>query len=348
MPESFPNIYDTNVLIQVVPNLKRAQTFFLDKFFPGISQSDTEFVSIDIDLGLRRLAPFVSPLVEGKMVEGRRIQTNTFKPAYIKDKRALDLRRPIRRMIGERIGGGDMSAGEREMANLVFEMEDQVDMIQRRLEWMAIQELATGTVVVAGEGFPTVTIDFGRDANLTITLSGGSRWGQTGVKPSDDVQAWQAAIMKASGAKVTDIVFSPEAWAFFKADPTVQLPAIQYPQFAPFGNAVNPGSGIERGAIWMGRWGNFDLWVYYDWYIDPADNIEKPMLAANSVIMSGANLMGTRAFASILDPDHNFAALPFAPKTWTQKDPAQRLLMMQSSPLPIPSRVNASLGATVN
>lgn len=346
--ETFPNIFDTNVLIQLVPNLKRAQTFFLDKFFPGIAQSETEFVSIDIDLGIRRLAPFVSPLVEGKLVEARRIQTNTFKPAYIKDKRVPDLRRPVRRMIGERIGGGDMSAGEREMANMVYEMEDQVDMIMRRLEWMAIMTLSTGTVLVEGEGFPAVTIDYGRDPNLTVTLSGGNRWGQSGVSPAKNVDTWQQSILKASGAKVTDIVFDTLAWELFIADPIVQLPAIQYPNFASFGNAINPGAQIETGAVWKGRWGQYDLWVYNDWYVDPADNIEKPMLPVNSVIMSGANLMGTRAFASILDPKHNYAALPFAPKTWTIEDPAQRLLMMQSSPLPIPSRVNASFAAIVN
>ena len=78
-------IYDTNVLIQVVPNLKRATSFLLDKFFPNLVVSDTEFVSIDVDVGKRRMSPFVSPLVEGKLVEARRIQTNTFKPAYIKD-----------------------------------------------------------------------------------------------------------------------------------------------------------------------------------------------------------------------------------------------------------------------
>jgi hypothetical protein len=41
-------------------------------------------VAIDVDVGLRRMAPFVSPLVEGKMVESRKYQTNTFKPATSK------------------------------------------------------------------------------------------------------------------------------------------------------------------------------------------------------------------------------------------------------------------------
>ena len=142
------------------------------------------------------MAPFVSPLVEGKLVEQRRIQTNTFKPAYIKDKRAPDLRKPIRRQIGERIGGEPAKGPEREMANIMFEMEDQVDMVQRRLEWMAAQVLLTGTLLVAGSGFEPVTIDFGRSSTLTIDLTGAAQWGQAGVVPTQDIEAWQKQILR--------------------------------------------------------------------------------------------------------------------------------------------------------
>ena len=134
------NIFDTSVLVQVVPNLKTSQNWLLDRFFPNVVTDETEEVAIDVDVGLRRMAPFVSPLVEGKLVESRKYQTNTFKPAYIKDKRAPDLRKPIRRQIGERIGG-EYTAAEREMLNLQFEMTDQIDMINRRLEWMAASAL---------------------------------------------------------------------------------------------------------------------------------------------------------------------------------------------------------------
>ncbi|MCV6022339.1 major capsid protein, partial [Escherichia coli] len=37
----------------------------------------------------------------------------------------------------------------------------------------------------------------------------------------------------------------------------------------------------------------------------------------------------------------------YAPKSWVNKNPAQRLILMQSAPLVIPSRVNASLCAMV-
>ncbi|HCT2374293.1 major capsid protein [Morganella morganii] len=345
-------MFDTNVLIQVVPNLMTSQNWLLDKFFPNITESDTEEVSIDVDVGLRRLAPFVSPLVEGKLVESRKFQTNSFKPAYIKDKRAPDLRKPIRRQIGERIGG-QYSAAEREMLNLQFELTDQIDMINRRLEWMAASALQTGTVTVTGEGYETQVVDFGRSSDLTIALSGADKWpetveaGKTNTKPSADIEDWAQRMLKESGAVATDIVFTTKSWKAFRLDTSVKDSAITFPALSPFGNQINPGAQIKTGAVYKGRWGNYDLWVYNDWFIDPLDGKEKPMIADGSVIMSGADLMGTRAFGAIIDPAFNYGPMAYAPKSWLQHDPAQRFIMVQSAPLVIPSRVNASLCAVV-
>ncbi|HIE4193325.1 MULTISPECIES: major capsid protein [Burkholderia] len=346
-------VYDTNTLIQVVPNLKLAQQFLLDKFFPNIVMSDSEKVSIDVDVGLRRMAPFVSPLVEGKLVEQRRYQTDEFKPAYIKDKRAPDLRKPVRRMIGERIGG-ELKGAEREMANLEAEMTDQVDILNRRLEWMAASALRTGVVRVEGEGFETVDVDFGRDPSLTVALTGGSQWTKANVNPgngtptaspSDDIDNWQQVILQKSGAKVTDIIFTTSAWKGFKADPELKG-AIVFPSLNVNGNIINPGSQIEQGAVYKGKWGQYDLWLYNDWFIDE-NGVERPMIPDGEIVMSGPNLIGTRAFGQIMDPAFNYESLPYAPKTWVKEDPAQRFLMMQSSPIVIPSRVNACFGARV-
>jgi hypothetical protein len=348
-PNTF--IYDTNVLIQVVPNLKTAQTFLLDTFFPNIVMADSEFVSIDVDVGVRRMAPFISPLVEGQLVEQRRIQTNTFRPAYIKDKRAPDLRKPVRRMIGERIGG-ELTGAEREMANLEFEMTDQIDVLTRRLEWMAAQALLTGTVTIQGEGFPTSLIDFGRYSGMTVALTGNNQWGQGTMladnkdpKPTQNIEDWQQLILQQSGAQATEIVFTKTAWLLFLRAEGVQG-AIYYPRLGESGNVLDPGARIRKGAVYKGVWGQYNLWLYNDWYVD-VNGVEQPMLPDGTVIMSGPEMMGTRAFGQILDPMFNYAALPFAPKTWVENDPPQRLMMMQSAPVVIPSRVNACLAATV-
>ncbi|MBE0152709.1 major capsid protein [Serratia fonticola] len=346
------DIYSTNVLVQVVPNLLTSQNWLLDRFFPNVVEYTTEEVSIDVDVGRRRMAPFVSPLVQGKLVESRRFQTNTFKPAYIKDKRAPDLRKPIRRQIGERIGG-ELTPAEREQLNLMYEMTDQIDMINRRLEWMAANALVSGKITVIGDGFPTTVIDFGRSSSLTITLSGADKWplsvaaNATNNVPSQAIEKWQTQVLKESGSVVTDLVFTNSSWTAFRLDTSIKDNAITFPALSPFGNQVDAGPRVEKGAVYKGRWGQFDLWLYNDWFIDPLDEIEKPMIPDGTVIMSGADLMGTRAFGAILDPAFNYGPMAFAPKSWLEHDPAQRFLMMQSAPLVIPSRVNAALCAMV-
>ncbi|MFK3911366.1 major capsid protein [Enterobacter cancerogenus] len=346
------NIFDTATLVGVVPNLMTSQNWLLDRYYPNIVTSDTEYVSIDVDVGLRRMAPFCSPLVEGKMVESRRYQTNTFKPAYIKDKRVPDLRKPIRRQIGERIGG-EFTAAEREMLNIQFEMEDQIDNLNRRQEWMAASALVNGTVTIEGEGFETTIIDFGRDSELTVTLSGSDKWptsvaaGQTNTRPTDDIEEWQTRILQKSGSVPTDLVFTNKSWRAFRLDTTIKDNAITFPALSPFGNQVNAGAQIQKGAVYKGRWGNFDLWLYNDWFINPLNNQEEPMIPDGAVLMTGAELMGTRAYGVILDPAFNYGPMAYAPKTWLMEDPPQRILMMQSAPIVIPSRVNAALSAMV-
>lgn len=346
------SIYDTASLVGLVPNLMTSQNWLLDRFFPNVETSDDEYVAIDVDVGLRRMAPFCSPLVEGKLVESRRYQTDKFKPAYIKDKRAPDLRKPIRRQIGERIGG-EYTAAEREMLNIQFEMSDQIDVLNRRLEWMGASALSTGTVTIKGEGFPTTVVDFGRDPALTVALSGSDKWptslaaGATNTQPSDDIEIWQTLVLQKSGAAPTDLVFTNKSWRAFRLDTTIKDNAIVFPALSPFGNQIDAGARVQKGAVYKGRWGQFDLWLYNDWFIDPDTGVETPMLADGSVIMSGADLMGTRAFGAIMDPAFNYGPMAYAPKTWVKEDPAQRFLLMQSSPIVIPSRVNAALCATV-
>ena len=349
------NVYDTNALIQVVPNLKVAQNFLLDTFFPNVVNSETEYVSIDVDVGKRRMAPFVSPLVEGKLVEQRRIQTNIFKPPYIKDKRAPDLRKPIRRMIGERIGG-DMSAEDRLLANIEFEMADQVDMLNRRLEWMAASALVSGTVTVAGDGFDTALVDFGRDSALTVTLDSTHKWDASApatdgsyLTPAQCLEDWANLVLKKSGAAPTQVIFTPTPFQFFTKDQSVRDAIVfdtsKLERYSK--NQVQMAPEVQQGAMYKGTWGSFDLFVYNDWYVDDVTNVETRMIADGVVVLTSPYLQGTRAFGTIQDPEFNYLSMAYAPKIWAQKDPAQLFIMMQSSPIVIPSRVNASFSATV-
>ena len=344
------SLYDTISLVAMVEQMKPPSNFLLDTFFPSAVVSDTEFVAVDVYVGQRRMAPFVSPLVEGKFVEQRGVTTNQFKPAYVKPKTRLDPFRPVRRMIGEQIGGQSMTPVEREAQNLAFELGEQVTQIDRRLEWMAAQALVNGSVTIVGENYPSQTVNFGRDSSLTVALTGTNKWLVSGAlgstaTPAENLLDWSALVMKASGLTVTDVVMTPSAWKGFRRDPFVSDVIKSFVNGEPTFRA----SGVKAnlGGQPLGQWGPYRLWLYYDWYIDPADNTEKPMLADGTVLLGSDQLQGTRAFASIIDPEIGYTAQQYAPKSWTTQDPAARWLMTQSAPLVIPTQVNACLAATV-
>ena len=56
---------------------------------------------------------------------------------------------------------------------------------------------------------------------------------------------------------------------------------------------------------------------------------------------------GVRAYGAIRDEDAGFQALPYFAKSWKENDPSVRYLLMQSAPLTVPYRINASFCATV-
>lgn len=341
-------IYDTFTLAAVVQNLYEPSTFFQDRFFPQQVLSNDENVAIDIDVGIRRMAPFCSPLVEGKVVESNMTQTKAFKPPYIKSKRYVPSLRPQQRMIGERIGGNQMTGQERMQANVAREVKDDAQMLDRRIEWMAIQSLMNGGLTIEGKGYETSYINFGRDPSLNIVLSGDDMWDSpnSNKKYTQDLNKWAQEALKISGARITDIICTDSAFNALITDPII----IQQSMVSGIrgNNDVNLQMGpmVYPSAVLKGMWGGFRVWSYYDWYVDE-DNVQQPMIPDGLIIGVSDQLDGLTAYGLILDPKLGYVPAPFAPKIWYQEDPAQVVLMTQSSPLTIPTRINASFVAHV-
>jgi len=208
------NIFHTGVLGQVVQQLASPEPFILNSFFRAIQTETSEEIHFDVDSGSRRLAPFVAPIVAGQVVQSRGYQAKTFKPAYVKDKRIFDPDRPFKRQIGERIGG-DIAPAQRIQLALANELQDQIAMLARRQEVMAIEALRTGKVTVSGDLYPTTEVNFGRDPGLTRFLAGAGRWGEIGIEPIDDVQAWSLLVSEKSGTVANTVIMDIEAWKLF-------------------------------------------------------------------------------------------------------------------------------------
>ena len=335
------DLFSTNTMLAVVESLVKPSQFLLNRFFPTIQTEQSEEIHFDVIDKTRRLAPFVSPVVAGQIVSTKGFTTNTFKPAYIKDKRVFDSNRPLKRSAGEQIGGSTDPMNRLRMI-LANEVIDQVDMIMRRQEVMAAEALRTGGLTITGDNYPTQNVSFNRDGALTVTLTGAAKWGQTGVKPLDLLQDWAQTMLQKSGAMPTDVIMTTDVWKVFREDTQVQKRLDQYR-----GNSTMvQNAQVAEGGVFMGIIDGFNIFVYSGWYINDS-NVETAILPAGTVLMTASQLQGVQAFGAIRDEAAGYQALPYYPKSWVENDPAARILLMQSAPLVVPTRVNASFTATV-
>jgi hypothetical protein len=338
------DLFETRTMLAALEQMLPPKTFLRDTFFSNVETSNTEYVDIDIVKGKRRLAPFVAPTHKGKLVERIGWTTNTYKPPYVKPKMVTTAQDFLKRNLGETIYGSADTAFSRAAKQVGKDLRELDEIITRREEWMAAQLLQSGQVRVLGEGVDE-TIDFQMEASHIITLSGTDLWSdQTNSTPIEDLRAWRRLILRDSGRSVTDVVMGADAVDAFLDHPDVRgkldTRRIDLGEIRP--------SELAQGVLYYGRIRdvNVDLWVYDEWYIDPATLVEQPMVAANKIIMGDRTARTARHYGAIQDLKAN-AAVPRFPKSWEEEDPSVRYLMLQSAPLLAMHQVDAFVVAQV-
>ncbi len=342
------DIYAPAVLNRVVQDLKSTviPPFLLGRYFQETSLSkDSDTIYFDQLTGKPRLAPFVIPTVEGQIVQSQGYTTKSFQPAYIKDKRVHEAGKAPRRPAGAPIAG-PLNTAQIAQINLASDSEDQIQMVDRRMEWMAAEVLRTGRVTVSGEKYPTTVVDFGRDAALTVTLTSTARWNDSAPAMIDNLETWAGLIRDKSGSSAIDVVMANNVWGFFRKDNDVRELLDKNKNISPKTNLDGGPTTASRGAQYKGSVGDFNIWVYAESYVDDAGAVQK-YLPDDYVLMVGPDLEGVRHFGQIKDEEAGYQALDYYQKSWIQKDPSVRFLMLQSAPLVVPYRVNASLSARV-
>ncbi|BBD01844.1 major capsid protein [Sphingobium sp. YG1] len=338
-------LYGTDELMDIIEPLFIPGNFLLKLAFPGIMEFTTEQVSFDRVIDDMRLAPWVSPLAPGKIMQPRGFQRESLIPGYLKPKNAITGKEVLKRMPGEPLGG-DRSPEERRALIMVKYMTDHRTYIERRLEWMASSILRTGAVVIVGDDYPSTRVDYARDADLTKTLLTTDRWGETGVSPYDDVDAWIGEVADTSGAAVNVVVMDAQAWNFYQADPKTQKALDRtLGQTASINLGLTP--ALPGSPVYKGNIGNVEFYVYNDTY-EGDDGVKATLLPAFTVILiSQGGVEGSQLFGSILDPRNNYEAARYFAKNWIDEDPAGEFVMTQSAPILAPKRINATACVTV-
>ena len=346
------DLYEPRTMARMLSEMKPPRTFIRDTFFRNHEEYDTEHVDVDIEIGARRLAPFVSPRLAGKVVDTVGFKTSVYKNPTISLKKVLTGDHLQARVPGESLYE-NRSPEERQAILLGKGLADLDQMITRREEWMCAQALFTGQIHVVGDGVDEV-ITFGRPAELTIALpAAAQRWDADTADIPKQLRDWRRACVKASGqspdtailgAKAADALLANEKLR--KTLDTLRLDMGQ----------ISPELMGTPGVTYLGqlKGTGIDLWVYDEWYVDPDSGDELPMVPEKEVLIGSS-----RAYTAL-----RYAAVPVAtgsdgsstlsivrgariPDSWIEKEPPARFIKISSRPLPVPIQIGAFLKATV-
>ena len=263
-----------------------------------------------------------------------------FEPAYLKPKDIVDPERPLVRMACEALGG-NLSPEQRRQAIIADILMTHRKKINRRFEHMAAQVLLTGKCVVEGEDYPTVEVDFGRNPENTIGLTGSARWSEATATPMEDIEEWGTI----AEAPITTLVMDRQAYRNFIKNEDVKAELLNSRRGSVTQLESAPGNGevvAYKGTIG----GNIAVYVYTGWYRDAA-GAKVNFLPDNTVLAASAAVDGVKAFGAILDPRAGYQALEVFPKNWVSEDPAVEYVMSQSAPLMVPRHINATVRASV-
>lgn len=341
------DLFDTRTMIEMFSQVPRPKTFLRDTFFNrNVVRFDTEAVDIDVIKGKRRVAPFVHPTVGSKTVERAGFSTNSLKPPLVAPDMITTAEGMLKRAAGENIYNAQ-SPDQRAAAQLGKDLVEMDDIITRREELMARDALLDGKLYVsmddASGASYSATIDFGRNANNSITLSGTDLWDNASSDPLSKMRSWRRQIAQNTGTNANLCIMGSSAADAFLNNATLlkQLNLLKVDR-----GLVNPDE-LPEGVSFLGTVAGVDFYEYNEWYLDPADDTEKPMIPVKQILLGSRGARTDTLYGCICDPVRGSYALERVPFSWTENKPSQRFVSIQSRPMLVPTQVDAFIKVSV-
>ncbi|KJK03572.1 phage major capsid protein E [Pseudomonas sp. 21] len=323
--------FSTTTLLGVKKIQPKFTPLFLQMFFPTVATFPSEEVAFDkIKTGVR-LAPFVAPMVSGRARRERGGVLTTFKPAYVKPTDVVRPTRLLKRALGEALGG-ELTAAERRNAVIADILLDQEQSIVAREEWMAVQAVITGKVVVQGEDYETQEVDYGRSAGNQITLIGAAKWDTVDpdtYDPAEDIEDWAANANGASGILLMD----KKAWRLFG-----RFKAVREMLETRRGSTsqLELGPQLDKVVMRKGFYGEYEILVYTGQYED-GTGAKLNYMPDNTVLIAPSAADNVMAYGGIQDAEANADGIAEAtryPSNWFTKNPSVEWVQTQSAPVP--------------
>lgn len=347
------SIYEPRTMMGVIRKLPPVHTFFRSTFFSREKTFVTKSVDMDYKKGARKLAPFVSREIGGKVVPNTGYTTETYTPPFIAPDRVTTIDDILDRQPGESLYSGRTPA-QRAVIQMSEDFTDLREMILRREEWMCAQAMLTGKIVVLGEGVKD-TIDFRFTNLIDISKDAKQKWkGGTAQNKYADLKAWHEKVQKEGFTNCNVCIMASDVVTEFLMDEQIR----KLLDVKNYALAVIKPTQKENNVTYIGTIHELglDLYQYNEWYVDdwtdPATPVELPMVPAGTLMMASTHAKYSMYYGAISILNQKTekwetVAGKYVPDTFIKKRPDRRFLSLQSAPVPVPHEVDSWLVAKV-
>lgn len=347
------SIYEPRTMMGVIRKLPPVHTFFRSTFFSHEKTFVTKSVDMDYKKGARKLAPFVSREIGGKVVPNTGYTTETYTPPFIAPDKVTTIDDILDRQPGESLYSGRTPA-QRAVIQMSEDFTDLREMILRREEWMCAQAMLTGKIVVLGEGVKD-TIDFRFTNLLDISKDAKRKWkGGTAQNKYADLKAWHEKVQKEGFTNCNVCIMASDVVTEFLVDEQIR----KLLDVKNYALAVIKPTQKENNVTYIGTIHELglDLYQYNEWYVDdwtdPATPVELPMVPAGTLMMASTHAKYSMYYGAISILNQKTekwetVAGKYVPDTFIKKRPDRRFLSLQSAPVPVPHEVDSWLVAKV-
>jgi hypothetical protein len=322
--------YSTIQLQGIIREMDKYQTFLTQLFCPQSVFFETEEIAWDKVFEDVTLAPYVSPLVAGKVNAKDGYSTMKIKVPYVKDKDQVNPEDGVKRSAGESFTGASSPAARfaAERVRLLAKHDKRLSM---RIEEQVSQLVCRGgKILCEGEGHPSIEVDYKMDAANNITVTGAARWSQLdpatddGQQIIDDLEDWAAN----SNAAIGIALFEKSVWKHIIKFKAVRELRDTQTRGESSSFSTGPNTNNEL-AQYKGTLGTLACWVYTGYYRDDAGN-KVDFLDTGRLVLAPARPSGAVAFGAIKDVREMRAVRMFS-KNWVIEDPSSENLMSQSA-----------------
>lgn len=332
-----PN-YEPRTLLAAFETGPLSHTFLRDTFFPVREYPPTALVEFDFRRGRRKMAPFVAPLVGGKVMERQGYETRFYRAPRIAPVRALRTPDLEARLPGETIYQGRTAADR--AADLLAEDSIFLDeAISRREEWMCRALLINGAITVTADNGYTNVINFMESSQGTPNnhFIPAIKWDQTNSDPIADLEAARLAVIRDSGISPNVVLFGSTAKSAFLNNANVAkfLDSIRF-QIATIKPVIQ-----DEAVVIFGQQAGLQYYSYAEYFEDDAGTIY-PMLPPELVLLASTNTPNKIVYGAYTQLEdakarrfvtYQTSRIPFV---YGEEDDGNLFYRLTACPLPMP------------